>query len=209
MSIGNSENRIIETDKDSLEQAVDVLAAAFFNDTLVRYTLSAHSEGYPERVRVMFRFFCGMYLTLGLPVIGVVQDRVPVGIACLSVPGEKKWPETLVKEASECNEFLGKKAVERMSGCEALKKKYAPDRPYCYLAALGVHPDYQGRGLAGLLLDRTHEISGGSRDSSGVYLETASMKNVDMYRHFGYNLISKDSLENTVDLWYLFRPENE
>jgi hypothetical protein len=43
-------------------------------------------------------------------------------------------------------------------------------------------------------------------EATGVYLETALPENVALYRHFGYELLGRDKLDDAVDFWYMFRP---
>ncbi len=72
-----------------------------------------------------------------------------------------------------------------------IKKKYAPAK-HMYLSLLAVDPAYQGKGFASALLkpmlkriDESH---------LAVYLETQNMKNVEMYQHFGFNLVNHTEL---------------
>ena len=95
-----------------------------------------------------------------------------------------------------------------MGGYQKLQKKYQPSQPYCYLAVLGVSPEFHGTGVARILMDEVHAIDSKDELSTGVYLETAKETNAEMYRHMGYELVAKDRLDGKVDTWYMFRSGN-
>jgi len=66
-----------------------------------------------------------------------------------------------------------------------LHRQVAPDRHW-YLGLLGVHPDHQGRGIAGRvlapLLDRL------DAERLPAYLETGQPRNVSYYPRFGFEV---------------------
>jgi len=68
---------------------------------------------------------------------------------------------------------------------ESLKAKHAPDR-YIYLALLAVAPQHQGKGYARRLLSHLQTML----DEHGLpgYLETQNLRNVNMYRKYGFAL---------------------
>jgi hypothetical protein len=204
--IDNSDKPIIRITKDSLEEATEVLTRAFEDDPVINYFISSHKDAYPEKLREVFRYQCLMYLEMDLPVFGTVQNSRITGIACLSIPGKKERPDTLVKTDKEFEKSMGPESFDRIKRYINLSKKYTPEGPHHYLAALGIHPDFQGQGYARLLLDRVSEISEKHGTSTGVFLETAKSKNVELYKHFSYNLFAAEKLDGVVDLWYMFRP---
>jgi ribosomal protein S18 acetylase RimI-like enzyme len=147
-----------------------------------------------------------MYIEMELPIFGTVLDSRIIGIACLSVPEKKERPDSLVEADRQFVTQIGPDSFGRIKRYMELKKKHTPEEQHHYLAALGVHPDFQGQGHARFLLDRVTEISEKHSTSTGIFLETAKMKNVEMYKHFGYDLLAKETLDDIVDLWYMFRP---
>jgi ribosomal protein S18 acetylase RimI-like enzyme len=209
LSDNDTKKTLVELKRDSLEEAVEVLSQAFYDDPYIHYVLTGHENDFSARIRDIFGLVCEIYLEMELPFIGAMYNQELAGVACVSIPEKKKWPESLIRKSREMNESLGAECSKRMEGYRKLQKRYTPEKPHCYLAVLGIHPEYQGNGLARLLLDEVHEISRKNSTSTGVFLETAKLKNVDMYRHFGYNLISQDRLDNSVDLWYMFKPDNK
>jgi len=75
-----------------------------------------------------------------------------------------------------------------------IKKQYAPF-PHKYLALLAVDPSQQGKGFASQLLKPMLEKL--DNQHLPCYLETQNLKNVNMYQHFGFELVFKTTLPHT------------
>jgi|WetSurMetagenome_2_1015567.scaffolds.fasta_scaffold654205_2 ribosomal protein S18 acetylase RimI-like enzyme len=108
------------------------------------------------------------------------------------ISSEKKEPWDAIFHAG--NPFLPLRCGLRFllsemranSFCEKLKKKLAP-QPYMYLTLLGVAPAYQGKGLASALVKPM--LKRFDDEELPAYLETQNLKNVEMYRHFGFETV--------------------
>lgn len=70
----------------------------------------------------------------------------------------------------------------------ALHARCAP-APHWYLFAIGVEPDCQGEGAGGALLRPM--LARADREGVPVYLETHNLGNVDLYRHFGFDVAAE------------------
>lgn len=208
MSGNGTSKTKIEVFSDSLDEAVEVLALAFENDPFIRYIHSHQGTTYLDQVRELFRFVCEARLELRWPLIGTTSNSQLTGVACISVPEKKDWPTSLVEKYEKLKSFIGDESVSHLQRFSNLSHQYAPRQSHHYLAAIGIHPEFQGQGFGRLLLDAVHEMSESHTESTGVYLETAKQENVALYEHFGYHLVSKDKLDDTVDIWYMFRPNN-
>jgi ribosomal protein S18 acetylase RimI-like enzyme len=204
--IDYSDNSVISITKENLEEAIKVLTRAFEDDPVVRYFLSGHEKDYPEGDRKLFGYQCLMYIEMGLPIFGTVRNNHITGVACLSGPEKKDRPDSLIKADREFVSFMGPDSLGRIKRYMNLSKKHTTKGLHHYLSGLGVHPDFQGQGFGRLLLDEVYTITESHQTSTGIYLETAKMKNVEMYQHCGYNLLATEKLDGIVDLWYMFRP---
>ena len=203
-----SENkRCVEVPGESLEEAAGLLALAFENDPFIRYMLSPREPDYLEKSRATFRFACEIRLELGQPLFGTMSGHRLTGVACVSGPEKLKWPDSLVAAAEKMKSALGEEANNRMEKFIALSHRYMPDAPHHYLGVLGVHPDFQKQGFGRLLLDAVHREAESHPKSTGVYLETATEQNAEMYRHFGYKLLGREKQDDTVDWRFMFRPD--
>jgi GNAT superfamily N-acetyltransferase len=72
------------------------------------------------------------------------------------------------------------------------------------LAALTVHPDFQGRGIGSALLDEVHRLSELDPGVIGVYLYTGARKNQLMYERKGYQTIEARQTE-ALTVYHMFR----
>ena len=202
----NSNTPTIAITKDNREEAVKVLLRAFEDDPVINYFIEAYDNNYLIGARKIFEYQCLMYIEMGLPIFGTVQNSHLTGVVCLALPEKKERPDSLVEADKEFEISMGPEFFSRIKRYMNLSKKYSPEGSHHYLSALGVHPDYQGKGFGRILLDEVYRITESYQVSRGIYLETAKMKNVEMYEHFGYKLLGTEKLDGIVDLWYMFRP---
>lgn len=82
-----------------------------------------------------------------------------------------------------------------------------PTTPARYLQALGVRPDWQGRGVGGALL-RDGLATADAADED-VYLETAEEANVGYYERFGFHVMDGSPAPMGEDgpvMWRMLRP---
>lgn len=125
-------------------------------------------------------------------------ERFPVALRALfrfacAVRFELDWP------------LLG---VERWERYPALADRHRPAAPNYGVGVIGVHPDYQGQGIGGRLLDAVHARSLAHPTSTGVYLDTENPASKRFYERCGYRTIAHERLDGAVDIWCLFRPND-
>jgi len=68
--------------------------------------------------------------------------------------------------------------------------------PHWYLQIIGVDPAYQGQGFSSRLVRSVLERI--DRERMPCYLETNSVKNVAIYRRFGFEVLSEDKMPGTA-----------
>ena len=71
---------------------------------------------------------------------------------------------------------------------------------------IGVRRALAGTGLGRGLLEAVHQVAAEARESKGVSLSTEVPRNVELYRHFGYQLIGQATVAEGVETWGMFRP---
>ena len=93
---------------------------------------------------------------------------------------------------------FGRQGAGRMQAygrfVDNLHRKLLPD-PHWYLQIIGVDPAYQGHGFSSRLLRPALERI--DRERMPCFLETNTVKNVAIYRRFGFEVISEDNLPGT------------
>jgi len=77
---------------------------------------------------------------------------------------------------------------------DKLHRRLVP-HPHWYLQIIGVDPAYQGHGFSSRLLRPALERI--DRERMPCFLETNTVKNVAIYRRFGFEVISEDNLPGT------------
>ena len=104
-----------------------------------------------------------------------------------------------IKLPSVFNEDFSKKN-EPMAQCEYRCHKQYADFFNWYLYPIGVDPDHQGSGYAGLLLrSKFEEID---KQNIPCYLETHDEQNVPIYQHLGFDVVEVDIIPNTnLPIW--------
>lgn len=84
------------------------------------------------------------------------------------------------------------------------RRRIMKGRDYIYLMTLGVAPQFQGLGYGGTLLRAVIEDS--ESHNLPLYLETATEKNVEMYKKIGFNVIEQVMLHKIkIPLWCMIR----
>lgn len=78
-------------------------------------------------------------------------------------------------------------------------------QPYHTLAAIAVHPDYQGQGIGRRLLNEVHRVSDEDLACTGVYLYTADLRNQRIYEHCGYRTLA-ERCTGELTIRHMFRP---
>lgn len=76
--------------------------------------------------------------------------------------------------------------------------------PYWYLAVIAVAPEHQGKGHGGRLL--RFLCSRADEENRAIYLETQTSSNVELYRHFGFEVIKHVEITNELAMWEMVRP---
>jgi ribosomal protein S18 acetylase RimI-like enzyme len=93
---------------------------------------------------------------------------------------------------------FGRQGAARMQAygrfVDSLHRKLLP-YPHWYLQVIGVDPAYHGQGFSGRLIRPMLERIG--REAMPCSLETNIDKNVAIYRHFGFEVISEDKMPGT------------
>lgn len=80
---------------------------------------------------------------------------------------------------------------------EKIRKKYA-NKPYYYLETIAVNPNDQGKGYASQLI---YPFLQKAKDQKlGVYTETATPENVDIYKHYGFKVNKEVVFDKSANL---------
>jgi ribosomal protein S18 acetylase RimI-like enzyme len=178
----------VKADASSAEAVARDLAAAFADDPLFDWFSRTDARRDPARLN-FFRFFMR---ELVLP-SGETLRPASGGGAAIWMGSETQGPNSLVDELRALPTLLGLTGWSRFSRMTRLRgvmdKAHPMDRPHAYLWFLGVTPEAQGHGIGSRLLKaKLDEL-----DDTGTpaFLETATERNVALYRRHGFDVISQ------------------
>ena len=198
---------IIPLRRDMARQAGAVLGRAFQNDPIQSWNFPNDARRALILPRVFTAFVRGAAASDGY--ITTTADFSAVAV--WSPPGTdiKAWAITRgygldlprVVLATQLSRYPG---MVSFLGTIARRRKANVPEPHWYLAALGVDPPCQGRGLGKALvrdgLDRA--------DSDGkiAYLETETENNVGFYQALGFDVVEEITIDRLgLPLWLMAR----
>jgi len=190
----------------STEEVARVLCEAFADYPVMRYVLGDQGD-YPARLRVLIGFFHGARVLRDDAIFGIPGDGELTGVALCSLP-DRIAPPTLEQLRDRTWADLGADARSRYDDCLRAWEPVGVAKPNVHVNMLAVPPRHQGRGFGRALLERVHAMSRERGDSCGVTLTTESERNVELYRHLGYEVVGQRTIAPGVETWGMFRPDH-
>lgn len=205
-----------------LDESAAVLTAAFRPENFT--TAAFGGNGDPEQAgfEAFVRAILSVCLAQYQPLF-VARERDTsgtddiVGVAILRRPGRDISTRTLVRSLLSrprdavsllrvCHPHDTRRVRAAHSAPSGLR-----ERNYT-LEYIGVHPDRQGEGIGGRLLDVVHDFTDRDPGASGVYLATAGEYTRDIYADYGYETV-EIRVEERLDpdggplrAWHMQRP---
>ncbi len=195
--------KITNASLSDLDEAVHCLATAFAQDPITGFMLQT-GAGYAERLTQFFSLLMRARLALKMPVI-VARDTAGIhGAAMGYATVRSAWPKDLTEDWDRFARAIPGLA-ERMPIYDGISATGKPPTPHYYLGALGVAPEWRGRGIGMQLLRSFCDLSASDPLSSGVYLETAHAPNVAFYERAGFAETKRANL-GSATLWCMYLP---
>ena len=191
-------------DASQVDEIAQLLALAFKNGSGLSQICNAEGEELHRRLYFLFRAGLALQAAANQQVLSVTQDVV-TGVAVM------QEPESCFPLGAQIHWLLqvsfGVSPVVAWHLWQSLRilEQYHPPEPHYYLMLLGVHPNFQRKGYARVLLEALHARSEAHPTSVGVYLETANPQNVGLYKYFGYHLTARVNIKG-VENFIMFRP---
>lgn len=194
----------------SLYDVTNIQAVAFQNDPLWIYLI----PNPEKRAKILKGFF--------VPAFRVYLRNQQVygygnplnGIAIWSTPSDKPSPLAFLPSIPGFiglvfNPFIFKftKAFPIFAKFDAMKKQYA-QKPYYYLNTISVRPEAQGQGIASKLIKPF--LAKADLEGANAYTETITPENVNLYIHYGFQVMEEYPVPNTeLRLWSFYRKAQE
>ena len=202
----SDEEDVMRLNRSHVEHATKVLIRAFWNHP----PLQAYFPDEAERERIAPYFF-SLSVFYGIRYGEVhATSRDLEGIA-IWLPSDK-WHVSMwrllrsvpLSEILRFGIYGGSRMRSLGQYIDAVHNRLAPFKHW-FLQAIGVDPQFQGRGYASKLLRPMLS----NTDGKGLpcYLETLEGQNVRLYEHFGFEIAEHGMIPDTeVPLWAMLRP---
>jgi GNAT superfamily N-acetyltransferase len=187
-------------------EIVAVFSDAFRDYPVMRYVLGSPSP-YDQRLDRLVELFVSGRAHRNEPMLGIrdATGRL-LAAATMTLPALEDPPATFVALRESIWSELGAPARAAYEAFVAATQQFPIAAPHYHLNMIGVRRSHQGSGLARILLDAVHALSDAGGESSGVSLTTEVPANVELYRHFGYNVHGHSRIAADLETWILFRP---
>jgi len=203
--MSNETKGLIRLNKSDVMSAVEVLIRAFWNHPPLEYYFPDEAE----RERIAPYFFSWSVFN-GIrygEVYATSQDLEGIAVW---LPSDN-YPVTLWRllRSVPLSEIFGFRRYggSRMRGLgnyiDEVHGRLAPFKHW-FLQAIGVDPQFQGRGYASKLLRPM--LSRIDEENLPCYLETLETQTVRLYEHFGFKVIEESSVPSTsLTNWAMLR----
>jgi ribosomal protein S18 acetylase RimI-like enzyme len=173
-----------------------VLGRAFAEYELLRYYF--HDETQRRAVADTF-VFIALSVCLKYGEVYATSEKME-GVAAWLPPGRSPFGARQIIRSVPLSTLVrfARQGASRLRSYGAyvdkLHRKLVP-YPHWYLQIIGVDPAHQGQGFSSRLLRPVLERI--DRERLPCFLETNTVKNVTIYRRFGFEVISEDKLPGT------------
>jgi GNAT superfamily N-acetyltransferase len=187
-------------------EIVAVFSDAFHDYPVMRNVLGLEGR-YDQRLDRLVELFVSGRAHRNEPMLGI-RDATGqlVAAATMTLPAAQDPPATFVALRESIWNELGARARAAYEAFVAATQQFPIPGPHYHLNMIGVRRSHQGSGLARTLLDAVHTLSDASDGSYGVSLTTEVPVNVELYRHFGYDILGHARVAADLETWVLFRP---
>jgi len=198
-------DKMLRLTKNNLNSAAELFSKVFFEDTLAKW-IFLDEETRKQKLYHYFKFRIKYGLLYG-EVYATSSNLEGLAVWVYSENVEMTNRRNMRAGGFDLFRNVGKDAVIRMSKIGdftfILHKNYATF-PHLYLAPVDVDSKYQCKGYASKLLrpmfNRLDE------EKLHCYLETQSRNNVDIYLHYGFEVLNKTTIPDTeIEHWLMER----
>lgn len=190
---------------EQADAATDVVGDAFRHYPVPRYVLGEDSPDTDAQMARLIRFFVLARALRREPILAVDHDGRLGGVALVSDPAGPPSPDELAVLREQTWSVLGAEPRRRYEHFGNVCKRFHVDEPHLHLNILAVRRSLHGKGLGRRLLDAVHALADESPGVQGVTLTTETPSNVELYRHFGYEVIGHQPVGDGLETWGLYR----
>ena len=207
-SLRDAKGVLVRLDPERAPEAVGVLCDSFRNYPVMRYMIGEQGDRYDRFLERLIDIFVSGRVLRGDPILAIEEAGRAVAIATITRPGGPATHPHVEAARDALLLGLDPEAKVRSEALVSAWRRMALDVPQYHVNMLGVLATHAGRGLGGRLLREVHEMSRLDPGSTGVSLTTEDPKNVPLYQHCGYEVVSHDRITADLETWGFFRRDD-
>lgn len=176
-------------------KVVHILCNSFKNDPHILWMLE--KSKYPKKLEAIMTYVFRQTLEVGT--IYLTEDETAT--ALWKSEKKEKINFEFIKRNLNFLFKVGLRSVVRILTNESFTyKQYPKNEKYTHLYVIGVLPESQGKGYASSLMNPV--LNETEQNSEPVFLETANIKNVQIYIKKGFEIYNK-WLNHGIELYYM------
>jgi len=179
---------------------VDILTASFDQNVSVNYVVKQDGQR-KERIRRLMEYCFDSCFQNGT--VYLSKDRNACALI-LFPEQEKVSLKSVMNDLRLAFSCIGPERLPKILSRESKVKSNYPKRSIFYLRFIGVHPDFQRKGIGSSLI--ADIINEARMMSKPIYLETSMAENVKFYKSMGFELFNELHLPHQL---FLFRINND
>ncbi len=191
---------VVPVDPSRRDAVVDVFADAFAGYPVMRFAVGDEGD-VAARERRLIRLFVERRTARGGPMYAVGEFD---GAILLTVPEEPPPGPEIAEISAAAWSDLGEDARLRYDDYTRASNFFSDYGPHLHLNMIGVRRARKGSGLGRVLLDAVRHLAEENPAYSGVSLTTENPRNVDLYQHFGYDVIGEGQFGPDLRTWGMF-----
>ncbi|MFA5404945.1 MAG: GNAT family N-acetyltransferase [Ignavibacteria bacterium] len=180
-----------KSDKE-LNIAINIFTDAFVNDTLFLFSFPDEKQ---RRIltRIMYEFVIYDIVPLmNLKLKGLFIKNKLVSVCTYTTPESKTvWTNKLEKAVNNMREKADDKSISLIGEYSMKSRIHKIEKPHFYFNELAVSPAEQGKGYGKKMFEYIEAQCLKHPTAQGIYLDTPNPKNVKIYKHLGYKVVSK------------------
>jgi ribosomal protein S18 acetylase RimI-like enzyme len=192
--------------KKDIEIASQVLGKAFHDDPAWIYVIPDENER-KEKLPSVFEYSIRYSLKYG-EVYAPTENLEGIAVWMPHTTVEKSMWRILrsgaFRAALKMGSEIGKRIEKLFDQIDQDRREHMKDRSYVYLQAIGVLPEFQGKGFGGRLLKPMFTKA----DIEGIliYLETETEKNIQIYKKYGFKTLKEGKFPSAdFPFWEMVR----
>jgi ribosomal protein S18 acetylase RimI-like enzyme len=189
------------------KQVTGVIAEAFKTEEVANYHLDMDHPATLRRYSCLVDTFCELYLAAGRPVFTAILDGRVVGAGMVRDP-RKPIPvrsilSILPPRLPRLAALFSRHPMKAVRVVAAARHPRGLGKPCFTFEVLGVHPEYQDRGVGRRIMEEAQAFVAGDPQISGIFLTTGSTKNQEFYKRRGYLTLKVIDLD-AVKVYHMF-----